>query len=52
MISTESPLGKALMGRRVGDRIDVNVNESYSYRVELRSIEKTGEEASDHIRRF
>ena len=39
-ISKESPLGKALLGRRVGDRVLVNVNPSYSYYVEIRAIKK------------
>ena len=31
MISIESPLGKALMGHKVGDRVLVEVNADYSY---------------------
>ncbi len=40
LLSKESPLGKALLGRKVGDRICVKVNESYSYFVEIRGITK------------
>ena len=39
-LSKESPLGKALLGRRMGDRVLVNVNPSYSYYVEIRAITK------------
>ena len=39
-ISPVSPLGKALMGRRAGDRVLVAVNAEYSYYVVIRSIEK------------
>ncbi len=52
LISTESPLGKAILRHKVGDRVEVKVNETYSYFVELRSIEKTGEEDTDRIRKF
>ena len=39
-LSKESPLGKALMGRKVGDRVLVRVNDNYSYYVEIRNIKK------------
>lgn len=45
-VSKESPLGSALMGKRVGDRVLVAVNESMSYYVKVISIEK-GEDNSD-----
>ena len=50
-VSIESPIGKALKGRRVGDRVKVQVNESSSYYLIVRSIDKTGEEGED-IRSF
>ncbi len=52
LISTESPIGKAILRHRVGERVTVKVNENYSYDVEIRSITKTGEEDTDQIRRF
>ena len=39
-VSKESPLGKAIMGKRVGDRIMVQVNDKYSFPVVIRKIEK------------
>lgn len=39
-ISKESPFGKLLLGKRVGDKFTVVVNENYSYEAEVRSIEK------------
>ncbi len=39
-ISKESPLGSALMGKRVGDRALVTVNDNMSYYVEIRKITK------------
>ena len=38
LISIESPLGKALMGKHVGDRVEVQVNASYSYFVTIKEI--------------
>lgn len=52
LISNESPLGKALMGHKVGDRVEVRVSEEYSYFVEIRRIENTGNEESDQLRKF
>ena len=39
-LSKESPLGKALLGKKVGDRVLVKVNDNYSYYVEVRAIKK------------
>ena len=45
-VSKESPLGSALMGKKVGDRVLVQVNENMSYYVKILSIEK-GEDNTD-----
>lgn len=50
-ISIESPIGKALKGHRVGDRVKVQVNENTSYYLIIRSIDKTGDEGEE-IRSF
>ena len=50
-ISIESPIGKALKGRKTGDRVKVQVSEDISYYLIIRSIEKTGEEG-ENIRGF
>ena len=39
LISKESPVGKAVLGKKVGDRVTVQVNDSYSYNVVIQSIE-------------
>lgn len=39
-VSKESPFGKAVLGKRLGDVCSVAVNENYSYDVVIRSIEK------------
>ena len=45
-VSKESPLGQAIMGHRVGDRVLVKVSDAVSYYVEIRRIEK-GEDNED-----
>ena len=40
LISKESPLGKAVLGKKVGDRIKIDVNDKYSYYVVIRALEK------------
>ena len=52
LVSTESPIGKALLGHKVGERVYVEVNSSYGYYVVIRSIEKTVDDGSDKIRSF
>lgn len=44
-ISIESPLGKAVLGHKVGDRVLVEVSDTVRYYVVLRSIEKTDDSA-------
>lgn len=51
MISVESPLGRAILRHKVGDRILVKANDTYSYYVVVRRIEAAGDE-DDQIRRF
>lgn len=52
LVSTESPIGKALLGHKEGDRVEVRVNESYSYYVVVKRIEKTVDDGTDKIRSF
>lgn len=46
LISKESPLGKTLLGRKVGERVKIDVNENYSYYVQIRSLEKGTDDKS------
>ena len=39
LISKESPVGRAVLGAKVGDRVTVKVSDSYSYDVVIRAIE-------------
>ena len=48
LISKESPVGKAVMGHKTGDRVLVQVNPDYGYYVVIRSITKgTDDESMD-----
>lgn len=49
LISKESPMGKAVMGKKVGDRVSVVVSENYSYDVVIRKIEKGTDDESLEI---
>ena len=40
LISKESPVGKAVMGHKKGDRVTVHVNENYSYDIIIRDVQK------------
>ena len=51
-ISIESPIGKALMKHRAGDRVYVKVNDNAGYYVVIRSVEKTDGEEEDAIRKY
>ncbi len=50
-ISIDSPLGKAIMGKKVGERAYVAVNDSFGYYVVIRSVEDAGDD-EDQIRSF
>ena len=52
LISIESPLGKALMRHKEGDRVEVKVNDSYSYFVMIQKIENTKDDDEDRIRSY
>ena len=52
LISTESPLGKALLGHKKGDRVEVQVKPGVSYFVQIRNIENTVDDGSDPIRKY
>lgn len=49
LVSKESPVGKALLGRREGERVEVVVSPSVKYFVEIRRIEKGEDDESLEI---
>lgn len=52
LISIESPLGKALMKHKEGDRCEVKVNDTFSYYVKITKIDKTVDDSADRIRSY
>lgn len=52
MISIDSPIGKAILGHRVNDRVTVKVNDGYSYDVVIKAIENTVDDGTDSLRKF
>ena len=52
LISIESPLGAAIRGKHVGDKVMVKVNDDYSYEVEIRLIDKSTTDEGDQIKRY
>ena len=52
LISKESPMGSALMGRKIGDRFLVQVNENFGYWAQVRAIEKGQDDGSAELNRF
>lgn len=52
MISNESPLGKALLGKKEGQTAHVQVNDAVGYDVKILKLEKTMDEDGDRLRSF
>lgn len=52
LISIESPVGKALLGRKVGERVLVKTNGDDGYYVVIKSIDKKVDDSQDEIRKF
>ena len=49
LVSKESPVGKALLGHAVGDRVEIVVSPAVKYFVEIRGIEKGEDDESLEI---
>ena len=52
LISIDSPLGKAIRGHRVGERVYIKVNSDFGYEAEIRAIDKSAEDEEDTLRSF
>lgn len=52
LVSKESPVGKALLGRRTGDRVHVQVSDELQYDMVVRAIEKGEDDGSAAIRAY
>ena len=51
-ISIESPLGKAILGHKVGDKVHVKVNDTVGYDVVIEKIENTEDDGTDKLRSY
>ena len=51
-ITTDSPLGRALMGHRAGETVTVRDSEDYSYEAVIRKVVPVEDDLSDGIRKF
>lgn len=52
LISKESPMGAALLGKKVGERFYVQVNKEFGYYAVVRKIEKGTDDGSAALNRF
>lgn len=52
LISKESPVGKALLGHKVGDRVKIQVSDTFAYYIQIQQVEKTGEDPDLPISTF
>ena len=52
LISKESPMGAALLGRRAGERFFVQVDKDYGYWAQVRAIHKGEDDGSAPLNRF
>lgn len=51
-ISIESPIGKALMGHKKGDRVEVMMPNGGSYFLIIEQVDKTEDDGTDKIRSY
>ena len=52
IISKESPLGRAILGHKAGDRVEVKVRDDFSYFVQIKSISKGSDDDTLPISSF
>ena len=52
LISKESPFGKSVLGKKVGDVVTVQVSDTYSYEAQIRSITKGEDDGSAPLMRY
>ena len=51
-ISKESPVGRAILGKKVGDVVTIQVNKDYSYNAKILKIEKGQDDGSAELNRY
>ncbi|MCQ2609428.1 MAG: GreA/GreB family elongation factor [Lachnospiraceae bacterium] len=51
-ISIESPLGKAMIGKKIGDIATVSLENGSSYKIKIKDIKKNDDSEEDDIKQF
>jgi transcription elongation factor GreA len=52
LVSIESPIGKSLVGHKVGDTVHVQVNPDYGYEVIVKSVINTPDDDTIELRKY
>jgi len=52
LITPDSPLGRAIMGRKTGDRVYVKISDKAGYYVVVKGLENTKDDGSDKLRSY
>ena len=52
LISIESPLGKAILGHKAGDRVFVELSENNGYYIVIKEIDNSTDDSEDRISRY
>ncbi|MCQ2400716.1 MAG: transcription elongation factor GreA [Lachnospiraceae bacterium] len=52
LISNLSPLGKALLGKKVGERVEVTMENGAAFFVVIKELRNTGEAPTDRIQQY
>ena len=52
LVSTESPIGKAVLGHKVGDRVWIPINQNAGYYVVIKSIQSASAGEEEELRKF
>lgn len=52
LITPDSPLGRAIMGRKAGDRVYVKISDKAGYYVVVKRLENTKDDGSDKLRSY
>ena len=52
LVSTESPIGKAVFGHKVGDRVWIEISPTAGYYVEVKSIRQSDTDEEEELRKF
>jgi transcription elongation factor GreA len=52
LISTDSPVGRAILGKKIGDKVEIKVNDNYSYFAVIKEIKKGEDTDSIHLKAY